>query len=48
MPPADDHLFSSLLVCSTLYEKSNSLVGVYRDQDVGSSKSLTLDLQKYE
>ena len=31
------------LKCS-LYEKSESLVGVHRDQDVNSSRSLTLDV----
>ncbi|KAJ1329200.1 structural maintenance of chromosome 1 [Microdochium nivale] len=30
-----------------LFQDSESLVGVYRDQDVNSSKSLTLDLRKY-
>lgn len=28
------------------YEKSNSLVGIFRDQEVNSSRSLTLDLQQ--
>ncbi|CDZ96284.1 cohesin complex subunit psm1 [Phaffia rhodozyma] len=31
-----------------LYEKSNSLVGIYRDQEINSSQSLTLDLRSYE
>jgi len=30
-----------------LFQDSESLVGIYRDQDVNSSKSLTLDLRKY-
>ncbi|PHH58606.1 hypothetical protein CDD81_5086 [Ophiocordyceps australis] len=30
-----------------LYQDSESLVGVYRDQDVNSSRTLTLDLRKY-
>ncbi|KAL5599017.1 hypothetical protein BROUX41_003665 [Berkeleyomyces rouxiae] len=30
-----------------LFQDSESLVGVYRDQDVNSSKTLTLDLRKY-
>lgn len=33
------------LKCS-LYEKSESLVGVHRDQDVNSSRSLTLDVSR--
>ncbi|KAH7906967.1 RecF/RecN/SMC [Hygrophoropsis aurantiaca] len=32
----------------TLYERGTALVGVYRDQEVGSSRSLTLDLTQYE
>lgn len=28
----------------SLYEKSNTLVGIYRDQDFNSSRSLTLDV----
>ncbi|CUA77586.1 Structural maintenance of chromosomes protein 1 [Rhizoctonia solani] len=31
----------------SLYEKGNSLVGIYRDQDVNSSRTLTLDLNQY-
>ncbi|KAK3994753.1 structural maintenance of chromosomes protein 1 [Cladorrhinum sp. PSN332] len=31
----------------TLFQDSESLVGVYRDQDVNSSRALTLDLRKY-
>ncbi|KAG9099517.1 Structural maintenance of chromosomes protein 1 [Ceratobasidium sp. 370] len=31
----------------SLYEKGNSLVGIYRDQDVNSSRTLTLDLAQY-
>jgi structural maintenance of chromosome 1 len=46
--PSTQSLTSPVPFCSTLYERSNSLVGVYRDQDVNSSKSLTLDLQQYE
>ncbi|KKF96124.1 Structural maintenance of chromosomes protein 1 [Ceratocystis platani] len=30
-----------------LFQDSESLVGVYRDQDVNSSKTMTLDLRKY-
>lgn len=29
----------------SLYERGNSLVGIYRDQDVNSSSSLTLDVR---
>ena len=32
---------------ASLYERSQSLVGIYRDQDVNSSSSLTLDLEQY-
>jgi hypothetical protein len=28
----------------SLYERGNSLVGIYRDQDVNSSRTLTLDV----
>ncbi|KZV80769.1 condensin complex subunit SMC1 [Exidia glandulosa HHB12029] len=31
----------------SLYERGRSLVGVYRDQDLNSSRSLTLDLTQY-
>lgn len=30
----------------SLYERSNSLVGIYRDQDVNSSRTLTLDVSQ--
>ncbi|KAG2008796.1 cohesin complex subunit psm1 [Coprinopsis cinerea AmutBmut pab1-1] len=33
---------------NTLYERGNSLVGIYRDQDVNSSRTLTLDLTQYD
>ncbi|EJC99202.1 cohesin complex subunit psm1 [Fomitiporia mediterranea MF3/22] len=32
---------------ASLYERGNSLVGIYRDQDVNSSSALTLDLTQY-
>ncbi|KAG6902949.1 hypothetical protein C0995_009341 [Termitomyces sp. Mi166 len=32
----------------SLYERGNSLVGIYRDQDVNSSRTLTLDLTQYD
>jgi len=31
----------------SLYERGNSLVGIYRDQDLNSSKTMTLDLTVY-
>lgn len=31
----------------SLYEKGNSLVGIYRDQDVNSSRTLTLDVRRF-
>ncbi|KAI0647638.1 cohesin complex subunit psm1 [Trametes meyenii] len=31
----------------SLYERSNSLVGIYRDQDVNSSRTLTLDVSAW-
>ncbi|KAL5532492.1 SMC1_3 [Sanghuangporus sanghuang] len=33
---------------NSLYERGNSLVGIYRDQEVNSSSSLTLDLTQYD
>ena len=33
---------------SMFYEKSDALCGVYRDPDSGGSKSLTIDLTKFE
>jgi len=32
----------------SLYERGNSLVGIYRDQDMNSSRTLTLDLTQYD
>ncbi|KAG6915096.1 hypothetical protein DXG01_013475 [Tephrocybe rancida] len=32
----------------SLYERGNSLVGIYRDQDINSSRTLTLDLMQYD
>ena len=31
----------------SLYERSSSLVGIYRDQDVNSSRTLTLDVRNF-
>ncbi|KAF7730853.1 Structural maintenance of chromosomes protein 1 [Apophysomyces ossiformis] len=33
---------------NTLYEKAESLVGIYRDQEINSSKTLTLMLEQYQ
>lgn len=33
---------------NSLFERSDALVGIYRDQDMNSSKILTLDLREYE
>ncbi|TEB34053.1 condensin complex subunit SMC1 [Coprinellus micaceus] len=33
---------------NSLYERGNSLVGIYRDQEVNSSRTLTLDLTQYD
>ncbi|KAG0268385.1 Structural maintenance of chromosomes protein 1 [Actinomortierella ambigua] len=33
---------------NSLYERGQGLVGIYRDQEVNSSKTLTLQLDKYE
>lgn len=32
----------------SLYERSNSLVGIYRDQDVNSSRTLNLDVSDFQ
>ncbi|KZT24830.1 RecF/RecN/SMC protein [Neolentinus lepideus HHB14362 ss-1] len=32
----------------SLYERGHSLVGIYRDQDINSSRTLTLDLTQYD
>jgi structural maintenance of chromosome 1 len=41
--------FQSLVISlkDSLYDKADALVGVYRDTDTGSSRTLTLDLAKY-
>jgi structural maintenance of chromosome 1 len=41
--------FQSLVISlkDSLYDKGDALVGVYRDTDTGSSRTLTLDLAKY-
>lgn len=45
---ASDHFqFIVISLKASLYERSQSLVGIYRDQEVNSSSSLTLDLEQY-
>lgn len=45
---SDAFQFIVISLKGSLYERGNSLVGVYRDQDLNSSRSLTLDLTRYE
>ncbi|KAI5120058.1 hypothetical protein M0805_007809 [Coniferiporia weirii] len=44
---SDAFQFIVISLKGSLYERGNSLVGIYRDQDVNSSSSLTLDLTQY-
>ncbi|KAL1406860.1 Structural maintenance of chromosomes protein 1 [Vanrija albida] len=49
--PSDGHKPVQFLIISlksTLYEHADSLVGVYREQVENSSRTLSLDLSKYE
>ena len=41
---SDTFQFVVISLKGSLYERSNSLVGIYRDQDVNSSRTLTLDV----
>ena len=41
---SDDFQFIVISLKGSLYERSNSLVGIHRDQDVNSSRTLTLDV----
>ena len=41
---SDTFQFIVISLKGSLYEKSNTLVGIYRDQDFNSSRSLTLDV----
>ena len=41
---SDAFQFIVISLKTSFYEKSHSLVGIHRDQDVNSSKSLTLDV----
>lgn len=43
----DDLQFIVISLKNGLFEKSESLVGIYRNQDENSSRALTLDLGKY-
>jgi structural maintenance of chromosome 1 len=45
---SDEFQFIVISLKGSLYEKGNSLVGIYRDQDVNSSRTLTLDLTQYD
>ncbi|TRM70173.1 P-loop containing nucleoside triphosphate hydrolase protein [Schizophyllum amplum] len=40
---SDTFQFIVISLKGSLYERGNSLVGIYRDQDINSSKTLTLD-----
>ena len=42
---SDSFQFVVISLKGSLYERGNSLVGIYRDQDVNSSSSLTLDVR---
>lgn len=44
----DNFQFIVISLKSSLYEKAESIVGIYKDWDVCSSRVLTLDLTKYE
>lgn len=39
-----DFQFVVISLKGSLYERGNSLVGIYRDQDVNSSRTMTLDV----
>jgi structural maintenance of chromosome 1 len=43
---SDTFQFIVISLKGSLYERGNSLVGIYRDQDVNSSRTLTLDVSK--
>ncbi|KAJ8515491.1 hypothetical protein ONZ45_g7107 [Pleurotus djamor] len=45
---SDTFQFIVISLKGSLYEKGHSLVGIYRDQDVNSSRTLTLDLTQYD
>ena len=43
---SDTFQFIVISLKGSLYERGNSLVGIYRDQDVNSSRTLTLDVSR--
>jgi hypothetical protein len=43
---SDSFQFIVISLKGSLYERGNSLVGIYRDQDVNSSRTLTLDVSR--
>ncbi|KIJ34279.1 hypothetical protein M422DRAFT_233481 [Sphaerobolus stellatus SS14] len=45
---SDVFQFIVISLKGSLYERGNSLVGIYRDQDVNSSRTLTLELTQYD
>ncbi|KAF9225691.1 condensin complex subunit SMC1 [Gyrodon lividus] len=45
---SDSFQFVVISLKGSLYERGHSLVGIYRDQDVNSSRTLTLDLTQYD
>ncbi|KAG8960567.1 Structural maintenance of chromosomes protein 1 [Tulasnella sp. 419] len=45
---SDTFQFIVISLKNSFYEKSQSLVGIHRDQDLNSSKSMTLDLTQFD
>ncbi|KDR79797.1 hypothetical protein GALMADRAFT_241878 [Galerina marginata CBS 339.88] len=45
---SDTFQFVVISLKGSLYERGHSLVGIYRDQEVNSSRTLTLDLTQYD
>lgn len=45
---SDSFQFIVISLKGSLYERGHSLVGIYRDQDVNSSRTLTLDVRPAE
>ncbi|KAK7467271.1 Structural maintenance of chromosomes protein 1 [Stygiomarasmius scandens] len=45
---SDTFQFIVISLKGSLYERGNSLVGIFRDQDVNSSRTVTLDLTQYD
>jgi structural maintenance of chromosome 1 len=43
---SDSFQFIVISLKGSLYERGHSLVGIYRDQDVNSSRTLTLDVSR--